>query len=97
MTPPTCWAATTATSNAALIPPNKEYTQSGYDIRHRAVINVDYDLPFGVGRQFVNHPGVLDEIVGGWKTDMQWWAQGGFPFTVGNLQNLGLGGTPTAA
>ncbi len=68
---------------AALIPPIKEFTQSGYDIRHRAVINVDYDLPFGVGRQFVNHPGILDEIVGGWKTDMQWWAQGGLPFTVG--------------
>jgi hypothetical protein len=59
---------------AAIIPPIKEFTQSGYDIRHRAVINVDYDLPFGVGRKFVNRPGVFDEIVGGWKTDMQWWA-----------------------
>ncbi|MGB7266720.1 MAG: carboxypeptidase regulatory-like domain-containing protein, partial [Terracidiphilus sp.] len=68
---------------AALIPPIKEMTQSGYDIRHRAVIDVDYDLPFGVGRQFVNHPGVFDEIVGGWKTDMEWWVQGGEPFTVG--------------
>jgi len=68
---------------AALIPPIKEFTQSGYDMRHRAVINVDYDLPFGVGRQFVNKPGVFDEIVGGWKTDMQWWIQGGFPYTVG--------------
>jgi hypothetical protein len=77
--------------NAALIPPIKEFTQSGYDMRHRAVINVDYDLPFGVGRQFVNHPGVLDEIVGGWKTDMQWWAQGGFPFTVGISRISGWG------
>jgi hypothetical protein len=68
---------------AALIPPIKEFTQSGYDLRHRAVIDVDYDLPFGVGRQFVNHPGILDEIVGGWKTDMEWWAQGGMPYTVG--------------
>jgi Carboxypeptidase regulatory-like domain/TonB-dependent Receptor Plug Domain len=68
---------------AALIPPIKEFTQSGYDLRHRAVINVDYDLPVGVGRQFLNHPGILDEIVGGWKTDMQWWIQGGLPFTVG--------------
>ena len=77
---------------AALIPPIKEFTQSGYDIRHRAVINVDYDLPFGVGRQFVNHPGILDEIVGGWKTDMQWWAQGGLPFTVGISSRIsGLG------
>ncbi len=68
---------------AALIPPIKEFTQSGYDLRHRAVIDVDYDLPFGVGRQFINRPGVLDRIVGGWRTDMEWWAQGGMPFTVG--------------
>jgi hypothetical protein len=69
--------------NAALIPPIKEWTQSGYDIRQRAVINVDYDLPFGLGRQFVNHPGILDKIIGGWKTDMEWWGQTGLPFTVG--------------
>src|SRR6202044_3363599 len=28
------------------------------------------------------HPGILDKIVGGWKTDMEWWAQTGQPFTV---------------
>ena len=48
-----------------LIPINHEWGQSGYDTRQRAVINVDYDLPFGVGRQWVNHPGVLDRIIGG--------------------------------
>jgi hypothetical protein len=68
---------------AALIPPIKEWTQTGYDIRQRAVINVDYDFPFGVGRQFVNKPGFLDELIGGWKTDMEWWGQTGQPFTVG--------------
>jgi Carboxypeptidase regulatory-like domain len=65
--------------NAALIPIVHEMTQSGYDIRQRAVIDVDYDLPFGVGRQFVNHPGVLDKIIGGWRTDMLWWGQTGEP------------------
>lgn len=64
-----------------LIPINTEWGQSGYDIRERATINVDYDLPFGVGRQFVNHPGLLDRIIGGWKTDMEWWGQTGEPFT----------------
>ena len=64
-----------------LIPINTEWGQSGYDIRERAVINVDYDLPFGVGRQFVNRPGVLDRIIGGWRTDMEWWGQTGQPFT----------------
>jgi hypothetical protein len=36
-----------------------------------------------VGRQFVNRPGILDQIIGGWKTDMEWWGQTGEPFTVG--------------
>ena len=74
-----------------LIPINTEWGQSGYDIRQRAVVNVDYDLPFGVGRQFVNQPGVLDRIVGGWKTDMEWWAQTGQPFTVSISRNSGFG------
>jgi hypothetical protein len=68
---------------AAIIPIRYEWGQSGYDIRQRVVINVDYDLPFGVGRSFVNHPGILDMIIGGWKTDMEWWDQTGQPFTVG--------------
>jgi hypothetical protein len=72
-----------------LIPINQEWGQSGYDIRHRAVINMDYDLPFGVGRQWVNRPGVLDRIIGGWKTDMQWWGQTGEPFTVTNSRISG--------
>lgn len=72
-----------AYKQAALIPIKYEWGQSGYDIRQRAVINVDYDLPFGAGRTWLNHSGILDEIVGGWRTDMQWWGQTGTPFTVG--------------
>jgi Carboxypeptidase regulatory-like domain len=67
---------------AALIPIRYEWGQSGYDIRNRLVINTDYDLPFGVGRQFINRPGILDKIVGGWKTDMEFSGQTGQPFTV---------------
>ena len=74
-----------------LIPINTEWGQSGYDIRQRAVVNVDYDLPFGVGRQFANHPGILDRIVGGWKSDMEWWGQTGQPFTVSISRNSGFG------
>jgi Carboxypeptidase regulatory-like domain len=66
-----------------LIPIKYEWGQSGYDIRQRAVINLDYDLPVGVGREWLNHPGVLDKIIGGWRTDMEWWGQTGEPFSVG--------------
>jgi hypothetical protein len=68
---------------AALIPIRYEWGQSGYDIRNRVVINTDYDLPFGEGRRWVNHGGILNAIVGGWKTDAEWWGQTGEPFTVG--------------
>jgi hypothetical protein len=71
-----------AYKQSALIPIRYEWGQSGYDIRNRAVINVDYDLPFGEGRQWVNHGGILNAIIGGWKTDAEWWGQTGQPFTV---------------
>jgi hypothetical protein len=76
---------------SALIPIKYEWGQSGYDIRNRVVVNVDYDLPFGEGKQFANHGGILNAIVGGWKTDMEWWAQGGQPFTVGISRISGWG------
>jgi Carboxypeptidase regulatory-like domain len=76
---------------SALIPIRYEWGQSGYDIRNRVVVNVDYDLPFGKDRKFVNHSGILDAIIGGWKTDMEWWAQTGQPFTVGISRISGWG------
>ncbi len=68
---------------AALIPIQDDRTNSNYDVRHRVSINGDYDLPFGRGRQFLNRSGWLDEIVGGWKSNLTWIAQTGEPFTVG--------------
>ena len=76
---------------AALIPPIKEWTQSGYDIRQRAVIDVDYDLPFGVGRPWLTRPGIVDELIGGWRTDMEWWGQTGMPTTIGISRISGWG------
>ncbi len=80
-----------AYKQAALIPIIHEWGQSGYDIRHRAVINVDYDLPFGEGRQWANHGGILNAIIGGWKTDAEWWGQTGQPFTVSISRIAGWG------
>jgi hypothetical protein len=76
---------------SALIPIRYEWGQSGYDIRHRAVINVDYDLPFGEGKQWLNHGGILNAIVGGWKTDAEFWGQTGQPFTVSISRISGWG------
>ena len=72
---------------ASLIPINEEWTNSGYDIRQRVVVSGQYELPFGVGKAYVNRPGVLDTIIGGWKSSLLWSAQTGQPFSVG-IANL---------
>jgi hypothetical protein len=78
---------------AALIPINKEWTNSGYDIRQRVVVSGQYELPFGVGKAWANHPGVMDYIVGGWKSSLLWSVQTGEPFTIGiSNQTNGDGG-----
>jgi hypothetical protein len=42
---------------------NDNFTQ-----RHRSVVNVSYDLPWGRGRRFLSDaPAMLDYLVGGWK------------------------------
>ncbi len=46
-----------------------------------------YDLPFGVGRSFLNQKGVLNEVVGGWKLTGNFIAQSGLPLPIGCPQD----------
>jgi hypothetical protein len=41
-----------------------------------------YELPFGVGKRFLNHKGLADYIAGGWSGTLVFMAQTGYPFTV---------------
>jgi hypothetical protein len=75
-----------------LLPMRSELTQSNYDLRHRVSVIGDYQLPFGAGQRFLNHPGVLDRIVGGWRSDLTWSAQTGNPFTVSTANFTSAGG-----
>lgn len=68
--------------NTNLVPLIDEYTNSGQDVRNRFTLNGFYQLPFGVGRAHLNHPGLLDEIGGGWAASFTFVAQSGQPFTV---------------
>jgi len=40
---------------------------SVFDVRHRLVTSVVYELPVGHGRTFLNHKGWADYILGGWQ------------------------------
>lgn len=65
-----------------IIPLSAEYSNSGFDVRHRFAFNGNYELPFGVGRRHLNTPGVKDLLVGGWSSTLTFRAQTGFPFSI---------------
>ncbi len=55
---------------------------STYDQRHVIHSTVLYDLPFGRGRQFMNHGGLLDYAFGGWTLSGLERLASGFPYLV---------------
>jgi Carboxypeptidase regulatory-like domain len=67
--------------------PMANYGPSNFDIRHMFKGHVGYDLPFGRGRQFLNHSKALDEGIGGWKLFGDFIAQTGSPFTPSMATN----------
>lgn len=73
-----------------------EKARANYDIRHRFVSVMTYELPFGKGRKFMNQGGVLNAILGGWDLAYTQTFQSGPPFTVsfaGSPYNYLPGGT----
>jgi hypothetical protein len=69
--------------NTGLIPIIDEYTQSNYDVRNRLTFNGTYQLPFGLGREFLNRSRTADLFVGGWAGNLTFVAESGIPFMVG--------------
>ncbi|MGB6975368.1 MAG: carboxypeptidase regulatory-like domain-containing protein [Terracidiphilus sp.] len=75
-----------------------EYGASNTDVRNRFTFSPQYALPFGEGKQFLNHGRLMDEVVGGWKATAIFQVQTGTPiafpqrFRVGDP--FGPGGTP---
>src|SRR6185437_6377855 len=65
--------------SALLLPVDSKYTNSDWDVRHRFTFTGDYKLPFGKGRKYMNHGGILNELVGGWSADLTFYAMTGNP------------------
>src|ERR1019366_2352331 len=59
-----------------------EKARTSYDTTHRFVSIVTYDLPLGKGRHWLNHGGVLNQVLGGWELTETQTLQSGPPFTV---------------
>jgi hypothetical protein len=56
--------------------------RDNYTSRHRAVLNVTYDLPFGKGRRFLSSaPAIVNKTLGGWQLGWISYFQSGQYFT----------------
>jgi hypothetical protein len=64
---------------------------TNFDIRDGIKANFIYELPFGKGKQFLsNAGGWLDKLVGGWGFNGNVRVQSGTPFSLGNVQVVGM-------
>jgi hypothetical protein len=59
-----------------------EKGRAGYDVNHRWVSTMTYELPVGKGRKFMNQGGWRNAVLGGWELVASQHFQTGPPFTV---------------
>jgi hypothetical protein len=62
--------------------PGDNYSNSNFDVRNAFKGNVVYQLPFGMGRQFLNTNYWLDKIIGGYQVASTIQLTSGQPFSV---------------
>ena len=87
-----------------------DYGYSTFDVPHRFVASVLYNLPWGSGKRFLNKGGAINQIVGGWQlstittaqsgsvTETSSWDSAGVVFSPnGNRTNCVAGASPAFA
>ena len=62
--------------------PGANYSNSNFDVRNAFKGNVVYELPFGMGRRFLNHNYLLDKLIGGFQVASTIQLTSGNPFSV---------------
>jgi hypothetical protein len=72
-----------------------EKARTGFDVKHRAVTYLTYELPFGRGRRWMTKGGWSDSVLGGWNISLVQVFQTGTPatFTVAGSPYRYLPGT----
>ncbi len=70
-----------------------DYAVADYDVPQRFTASEIYLLPFGKGQRFLNHGGIVNELVGGWSQTGIFLMQSGAPVNlasgVDDLDNTG--------
>jgi hypothetical protein len=59
-----------------------EKARASYDVRHRFVTVMSYEMPFGKGRRWMNGGGISNLAFGGWQLTWTQTLQSGPPFNV---------------
>lgn len=78
--------------------PSANHGAANFDVRQMFKAYGTYDLPFGVGRRYLNNNKLADEVIGGWTMSLTFVGQGGHPFTPvmasasNSYENTGAGG-----
>ncbi len=77
-------AATQFTSSYTVFRPiGANYGDSAFDVRQRAAVNVNYELPFGRSRKYAsNVNGITNQVIGGWNLSSVVDTQTGTPYIV---------------
>lgn len=65
--------------NPGLLGLRYDYGACTQDVRNRFTFSPQYELPFGAGKRFLNHGGITNQAVGGWKTSFIFQTQTGNP------------------
>jgi hypothetical protein len=62
--------------------PSSNYGNSNFDIPQALKGTAVYELPFGMGKPFMNQHAALDAVLGGWRLSGTFIYQDGTPYTV---------------
>jgi hypothetical protein len=81
----------------SLCPHTCEYGPSTFNEPHRFVASVIYGLPFGKGRQFLNHGGIVNQVVGGWQLSTITTLQSGSVTETSTYDSAGVVFSPNGA
>jgi len=66
-----------------------ERALSIFDVRHRFVSSVLYELPLGKGKRFLNTGGIANQVLGGWQVSNIIFIQpNGLPLTATDDRNI---------
>ena len=69
---------------------------SSFNIPHRFVSSVLYNLPFGKGQRFLNRGGIVNQVAGGWQVSTIATLQNGLPLDTTGWDSAGTSFVPSS-